>query len=57
MGEEVRGLRSTNRQSQNSRGGVKYSVVHGAAQEPVLRTDSWTRTMVGALPEGVGVAG
>ena len=26
MGEEVRGLRSTNRKLQNSHGGVKYSV-------------------------------
>ena len=33
MGEEVRGLRSTNRQSQNSRGDVKYSTGNGAAKE------------------------
>ena len=33
MGEEVRGLRSTNRQSQNSPGEVKYSTGNGAAKE------------------------
>ena len=32
MGEEVRGLRSTNRQLQNSRGDVKYSTGNGAAK-------------------------
>ena len=33
MGEEVRGLRSTNRQSQNSHGDVKYSTGNGEAKE------------------------
>ena len=33
MGEEVRGLRSTNRQLENSHGDVKYSVGDGAAKE------------------------
>ena len=33
MGEEVRGLRSTNRQLWNSHGDVKYSVGNGVATE------------------------
>ena len=33
MDEEVSGLRSTNRQLQNSHGDVKYSVGNGAAKE------------------------
>ena len=32
MGEEVRGLRSTNRQLQNSHGEVKYSMGNGEAK-------------------------
>ena len=38
MGEEVRGLRSTNRQSQNSHGDVKYSTGNGAAKEHICMT-------------------
>ena len=33
MGEEVRELRSTNRQLQNSHGDVKCSIGNGAAKE------------------------
>ena len=33
MGEEVRGLRSTNRWLQNSPGDVKYSTGNGVAKE------------------------
>ena len=33
MGEEVRGLRSTNMQLQNSHGDVKYSTANGGAKE------------------------
>ena len=33
IGEEVRGLRSTNRQLQNSHGDVKYSIGNGGAKE------------------------
>ena len=33
MGEEVRGLRHTNRQLQNSHGDIKNSVGNGAAKE------------------------
>ena len=31
MGEEVKGLRSTNRQLQNSHGAIKYSIGNGVA--------------------------
>ena len=31
MGEEVKGLRSTNRQLQNSHGDIKYSIGNGVA--------------------------
>ena len=33
MGEEVKGLRSTNRQLQNSHGDIKYSIGNGVARE------------------------
>ena len=33
MREQVRGLRSTNRQLQNSQGDVKYSIGNGVAEE------------------------
>ena len=33
MGEEVKGLRSTNRQLQNRHGDVKYGTGNGAAEE------------------------
>ena len=55
MDEEVRAVRSTKRESQNSHREVKYSRGHGAAQE--LTHDPWTWTMAGGLPEGVGVLG
>ena len=38
MGEEVRGLRNTNRELQNSHGDVKYSVGNGAAKELIYMT-------------------
>ena len=37
-GEEVRGLRSTNRQLQNSHRDAKYSIGSGVAQDPVCMT-------------------
>ena len=46
MGEEVSGLRSTNRQLQNSHGDVKYSVGNGVAEEPIHMThehEQWCR--------------
>ena len=55
MGDEVRGLRSTNKQLQNSHGDIKYSIGNGVAKEPIH--DPWTWTMVWGLPEGVGDAG
>ena len=38
MGEEVRGLRSTNRQLQNSHGDVKYSTGNGVAKDLTCMT-------------------
>ena len=46
MGEEVRELRSTNRQLQNSHGDIKYSIGNGVAYG---HEQCW-----GALPKGVG---
>ena len=40
MSEEVRGLRITNRQLQNSHGDVKYSIGNGVAKEPTH--EPWT---------------
>ena len=57
MGEEVRGLGSTNRWLQNSHGAVKYSVGKGVAKERIFMHDPCTRTMVQGWPEGVGGAG
>ena len=34
MGEDVRGVRNTNRQLQNSHGNVKCSIGNGVAKEP-----------------------
>ena len=55
MGEEVMGLRSTNRQLQNSQGDVKYSTGNGVAKEPIHMTHEYDQWLWG-LPEGVGVA-
>ena len=38
MDEEMRGLRSTNRQLQNSHGDVKYSIGNGVAKEIICMT-------------------
>ena len=38
MGEEVRGIRSTNRQLQTSQGEVKYSTGNGVAKELIRMT-------------------
>ena len=51
-GEEVRGLRSTNRWLQNSPGDVKYSTGYGVAKEITHMTHG--REPWGGLPEGVG---
>ena len=40
MGEEMRGLKSTNEWLQNSHGDVKYSIGNGAAKE-LKHIDSW----------------
>ena len=56
MGEEVRGLRSTNRQLQNSHWDVKYSIGNGEAKELTYiscgHEQQWR-----ALPEGEGKGG
>ena len=52
MGEEVRGLRSTNRQLQNSHGDVKDSVQNGVAKELICMTHGHEK-MVGELPDGM----
>ena len=38
--KKVKGLRSTNRQLQNSHGDLKYSIGNGVAKEPMH--DPWT---------------
>ena len=38
MGEEVRGLRSTNRQLQNSHGDANYNIGNGVAKELICTT-------------------
>ena len=38
MGEEVRGPRNTDKQSQNSHGDVSYSRINGVAKELISRT-------------------
>ena len=38
MGEELKGLRSTNRELQNSHGDVKYSIGKGVAKELLCMT-------------------
>ena len=50
-GEEVRGLRSTSRQLQNSHGDVKYSIGNGVAKELTCMTDDMNNGV--GLPEGV----
>ena len=38
MGEKVRGVRNTDRQLQNSQGGVKYPIGNGEAKEFIHRS-------------------
>ena len=52
MGEDVRGLRDTNRQLQNSHGDMRYNIGNGVAKEPVRMTHGHEQ-----LPEGVVGAG
>ena len=56
MGEEVRGLRSTNRWLQNSHVEVKYRIGDGVAKE-LTHTTHGHEQWRGGLPEGVGSAG
>ena len=43
MGEEVRGLESTNWYSQNSHGDVNYSIGNGVAKECIPMTHGYER--------------
>ena len=51
MDEEVRELRSTNRQLHNSHGDVKYSVGNGAAKELIFMTHGHEQWCVDCLKE------
>ena len=51
MGEEVRGLRSTNRQLQNCHGDVKNSIGNGVAKELIHMTHRHEQQWVGCLRE------
>ena len=51
VGEEVRGLRSTNR-LQNSHGAVKYSLGNGVAKEVILMTHGHEQWWGDSLKEG-----
>ena len=55
MGEEVRGLRSTNRKLQNSHGDVKYSIRYGVARELTCTTHGHEHG--GGIARGSGGAG
>ena len=55
MGEEVRGLKSTNKQLQNSHGDVKYSTGKGVAKELTRMTHGHAQGW--GLPEGMRGAG
>ena len=54
MGEEVRGLRSTNRQLQNTHRDVKYR--KWSSQRTYMH-DPWTQMMMWVLPEWWGGEG
>ena len=52
ISQEVRGLRSTNRQLQNSHGDVKYSIGHGIAKELIRMTHGYEQGGGDCLREG-----
>ena len=51
MSEEVRALRSTNRQLQNSHGDVKYSTGNGVAKELICMTHGYEQWLGDCLRE------
>ena len=57
MGEEVRGLRSTKRQLQNSCGDVKYSTGKGVARELTHMTHGREQQWGDCLRRGGGAKG
>ena len=52
MGEDVRGVRSTNRYLQNSRGDVKSSTGNGVAKELICMTHGQEQWCGNCLREG-----
>ena len=57
MGEDVRGVRSTNRYLQNSRGDVKSSTGNGVAKELICMTHGQKRQRGDCLREWEVVSG
>ena len=57
MGEEVRGLRSTNRSSQNSQRDAKYSKRNGVAKELIRMTHGHEQCLREWVVLGVGDKG
>ena len=57
MGEEVRGLRSTSRELQNSQGDVKYSVGNGGAKELIRRIHGHEQRWGDCLSEWIVLGG
>ena len=57
MGEEVRGLRNTNRQLQNSHGDVQYSIGNEVAEEFLYMTHGHEQWCGNCLREWGGVGG
>ena len=57
MDEGLRGVRSTNWQSQNSQGDVKCSVENGVVKELTQMTNGLEQSARDYLPEGVEGAG
>ena len=58
MGEEVRGIRSTNRYLQNSHGDVKYSIGNGVAKDCTHMTHGHElRGRIAGWKRGTGQSG
>ena len=57
MGEEVRGLRSTNRELQKSHGNVMYSIRYGVAKELICMTQGHEKWCRGCQRESAELGG
>ena len=55
LGEEMRGVRSTNRQIQNSHGDGKYSIGNGVAKELICMTHGHEQWCGDCLRRGAGL--